>query len=989
MRSVPVDERSEHTEGIGSGRHSGVRRGGRWISRPSLRPGPQWILLSSHCPRTAPRSRAFPAFMILSGLAVLLLALAPLRARADIRVEASLDPESVQVGEQATLTVSVDGATNLDQGPQFPSVDGLQIQDAGTSTSISIVNGHMSRSISYQFIVTPMRGGQFTIGPVEVRQGGTAYRSGAVTLSVGGGNGGYGGGGGGGGGGTAPAMPRGTRSQPSAPPSGGGWDPTLSGEASEGSNLMVHAEADRDHVYVGEQVTLRFQFYQREGVPLLQSPQYNPPSTEGFWREDLPPQRSYTRTIHGVSYQVTELVYALFPTQSGRLEIGPGSLDCVVRDSGRSRDPFSIFGGFFSEKTVRLQSRPVDLKVDPLPEPKPSDFSGGVGDYRLAASLEKPTASQNSPITLLLTVTGTGNVSTVSDPKLPDLPGVRSYPSGSEVKTDKQGDALSGTKTFKIVLVPENTGRLEIPPVGLSVFNPRERRYVHLESEALTLQVGPAVAGAGGEGGDVARVGQDLRTIRSNVRLSPVAAPLQRTSGFWILQALPVLLLGAALALRSRRERMEANWGLILSRGAGARLKREFEALSARSNASPAEGYARLDELLERYFTDRYRIAARGKTRDELGELLAREGIGEKVVAEVRAILDRCDFARFAPAAQTVEDFRATLERARRLPEVLERKRSAPRASAGATSALLLAALVLGGSLAAAGSARAARVSRDQAAAEFQQGNAAFQRGDYDAALRSYGAVFAGGWESPDLMLNLGDASYRAGRLGWAVYYFERGRRLDPADPDLRGNLDLARAATKDRAPGADDSRFLRWLAGLEDRVSLASSLRGLAWCWWLLVLWVCARLVLRPSSASGESRIARGIVTVSGLALGVLFVSWLGWTGMKLIQAANAPDAVVVADELPVRANPDPEATVEFTLHAGTAVKLGRSQGDFREVLFSDKLRGWGEAEKLALMDAIGAAALPPEDAPPTGTLGAAGNPGAGIRAEGTRSRS
>jgi hypothetical protein len=59
-----------------------------------------------------------------------------------------------------------------------------------------------------------------------------------------------------------------------------------------------------------------------------------------------------------------------------------------------------------------------------------------------------------------------------------------------------------------------------------------------------------------------------------------------------------------------------------------------------------------------------------------------------------------------------------------------------------------------------------------------------------------------------------------------------------------------------------------------------------------------------------------------------------------------------VVSAELPVRSNPEAEATVEFTLHAGTRVRLGREMRGFREILFSDKLRGWGEARALARLD-------------------------------------
>jgi len=89
--------------------------------------------------------------------------------------------------------------------------------------------------------------------------------------------------------------------------------------------------------------------------------------------------------------------------------------------------------------------------------------------------------------------------------------------------------------------------------------------------------------------------------------------------------------------------------------------------------------------------------------------------------------------------------------------------------------------------------------------------------------------------------------------------------------------------------------------------------------------------------------------------------------TALLAGQAASAPDAVVVAEELPVRTNPESEATVEFTLHAGTRVDLGRTVGEYREILFSDKLRGWGETDGLAELGVAGTVPLPPEAAAET----------------------
>jgi hypothetical protein len=505
------------------------------------------------------------------------------------------------------------------------------------------------------------------------------------------------------------------------------------------------------------------------------------------------------------------------------------------------------------------------------------------------------------------------------------------------------------------VLVPESTGRKEIPPIHLSVYDPGERRYVRLESRPMNLNVLPARAGSvSGEGGEVTRMGRDLRTIRTAAPLrSQDASRPWKGAGFWLTQAIPVLLLGAAFALRLRQERREANWGAVLSRGAAGRFRRDLLALRNQTAGTPAQGFDRLDAALERYLTDRFHLPVRGLTRADLLAQLTGGGIDEAALARIRSICERCDFARFAPQAQTAEDWRMTLEEALKLPEALEGK---SRLSQKPPLPLLVMLAGLISAICAGAAGAAPRMNPAQAAAAFAQGNQAYAGSDYRAAAREYERVLAGGYESADLFLNLGNASYRLGRIGWAVYYYQRGRLLAPQDPDLRANLDLALQETKDKVSEIDSSRFLSWLVRLQDQTSLAGGLRRASLLWWLFLLWLGLRLAWGGPSASSWARLWKGMPgTILGSVLGLSLFLSLSWTGVKALQAGSGPGAVVVADELAVRSNPDPEATVEFTLHAGTRVRLGRSVRGFREVLFSEKLRGWGASEGLAELDASG----------------------------------
>lgn len=849
-------------------------------------------------------------------------------AHAEVRVSVNLSPDLIEVGMGAGLTVTVEGAARIDSPPEIPAVEGLQIVDRGQSTQVSIVNGRMSRSIQYQFAIYGRRVGTFALGPVVVQEGGKEYRSRAISLTVN----------------AAGTVASGAR--PGAP--GSGAASGAGGGAGESRDLFLRASVDRERAIVGEQITLRLQLHQRVGLSLMDQPTYAPPETPGFWREDLPPQRNSTTTIDGIPYEVTEIVYALFPTQTGKLEIGPARVVCTVRARGRRRDPFDLFGGLFGEpREVELTSRPLTIQVNPLPQPAPTDFTGGVGEYRLTSSVDRTQSAQNEPVTWTVRVSGRGNVSAVGDPRVPEMVGWRAYPPTSETKSETNGDVVSGTKTFQIVLLPGVTGRVSLPPISISVYDPKKQSYQRLTTPPTEVEVLPgATATLGGTGRAVARVARDLRGVPAESGLRPTEArPLWREPGFWILQLVPLGALGWAWGRKRRAERDGADRVGLLRRRAHAALRAELDAVR---RGAPTDGVVaamtRIGEALESYLTDRFSFAARGCTRSELRDHLARAHVPSEETDALVACLDRCDLGRFAPVGAASEDQNAFIEEISALVDRIEQA-TAPPPKSGLSSlsraATPLRLLAVTAALASATVAFAG--DRTRAEELFVAGREAYAAGQYAAALDAFRGAAAEGYESPALWLGVGNASYKTGELGWAVHAFERGRRLAPDDPDLRANLELALEQTSDRVLEADESRSLSTAVSVLDQLPLRSALVLAAALWWAWAAF-CALSWASVGPRVWWDRLRP--IALAGLGIAA------AWSVVQAARASGRPDGVVVAAEAPVRSNPSSDATIEFTLHGGTLVRLGRERGDYVELLFSERLRGWAERSHLAELD-------------------------------------
>lgn len=586
-----------------------------------------------------------------AALAAVALGAAAARAQ-DISVSAQADPTQVGVGETITLVVTVQGKTNISGEPVLPDLPDFQVYGAGRSSNFTFVNGQVSSSLQFTYMLVPKRAGNFTIGPITLAQGGMTYSTAPIAVQVGGG-------------GPAPAAPVPGAGQAPAP----GQIPVPQGHENEGA--FITTTVDRREVYVNEPVTLTFRFYTR--VPVLSQPQYTPPDLTGFWSEDLPPQRQFVTRVNGAEYNVTEIQSALFPTSAGRLTIGSARLVVQVADFGRRGfDPFDdpFFRSFFSRgQSVTLTTQPISITVKPLPTTgRPPEFTGTVGKWSLSAGLDRRQAKVGEAVTLEVRISGEGNVKAVGKLEVPVLTGFKVYDTISSSEVKKTSGRVQGVKVFRTLLRPEVTGTLTVPPLKYSYFDPRSGRYEQVAVPALSLEVGPGEGAAASPGGAVLPAGpalsapgvrmvsQDIRYLKTEFPVVPPPRPWPA----WVWLAgfgLPPLGLLAAWAWRRHRDRLETD-PVFARRLAAARNARQAlsQARTARQHHRTAEFYAALSQALTGYLADQLGLSRAGVTQRELLRSLAAAGAGEPARSDLAALLEECDLARFAPGERAADD---------------------------------------------------------------------------------------------------------------------------------------------------------------------------------------------------------------------------------------------------------------------------------------------------------------------------------------------
>ena len=146
--------------------------------------------------------------------------------------------------------------------------------------------------------------------------------------------------------------------------------------------------------------------------------------------------------LDGVQYSVAELSTTyLFPQRTGKLTIQPIELDWGVRIRAKRQQSLfdQFFGGGTQDLVVKIKSKPITVDVQALPEKgKPENFTGAVGNFSFNAKLNHNKVKANESINLKLTISGKGNISLASTPKL-------NFPEGFETYDPKVNESISST----------------------------------------------------------------------------------------------------------------------------------------------------------------------------------------------------------------------------------------------------------------------------------------------------------------------------------------------------------------------------------------------------------------------------------------------------------------------------------------------------------------------------------------------------------------
>ncbi len=570
-------------------------------------------------------------------------------------------PRQVVEGSKFNVTFVLSNGEGSNFTP--PEVSGAKLiygPSVSHSYSSSWVNGKSSSSSSeeYTMVYKASGTGKCHIGAASIVSGGKRYATKAVTIDV---------------------LPAGS-SQPSQQPQRTPGAPTpysdpmtqSADKAVSGKDLFVRIEMSKPRVYEQQAVVCTIKLYTKyqvsQFIPTIQ------PSFDGFLIEEIPMQPSLNKveTLNGQEYMVAVLKKCiLYPQQSGNLTITSGNYDVSVVQFDTFK---SIFGTISKpvEKDLKVTSNKATIHILPLPEPKPASFTGAVGKFNVTTDVKPATGLKTySAATYRYIISGTGNIKYIKAPevKFPDQFDVY------DPKTDAQVNDAAGDMSGKVVIdytfIPQFAGEFDIPASEFSYFDPDAGKYQTITVPARHLSV---AKGEGQPSNHYRLKNMDIRPIKSgDLGLMKSHGYIVDNWTYWLWFLLPLLVLAVLIAYYRKQLKERADVRRMRSKRASKVAQRRLKAARGFAARQDRNGfYTEMLNALWGYMSDKLSIPVSELSKDNINAELEQYGIDEQLRQESIALIDKCEFAQYAPELAS-GDMNAVLDEAAGVIDRLER----------------------------------------------------------------------------------------------------------------------------------------------------------------------------------------------------------------------------------------------------------------------------------------------------------------------------
>ena len=545
-------------------------------------------------------------------------------------------PEVVVSGNQFRLTYTVNSQKVRDF--RIPSIQGFEVlmgpsRSSGYSSEMN--NGKVT-SVSFTtftYILMADKDGTYTLPGATATVSGNNYTSNSVTIKV---------------------LPKDQANDE--------MEEVASGSISN-KDLFITATVNKANVYEQEAILLTYKVYTRVNLTQLHG---DTPDLKGFHTQEveLPQQKNFTpEHYNGRNYNTTVWQqFVLFPQKTGKLEIPSVTFEGTVAQRVSSADPFEAFfnGSNYVNIKKKLETPQLTINVQELPEGKPANFSGGVGEFTLSSSISTQELKTNDAVTIKLIISGTGNMKLINTPEVGFPQDFEIYDPKVDNKFNLTRSGLAGSKVIEYLAIPRHAGTYTIPPIEFSYFDLKSQSYKTLKTDAYTLNV------AKGEGNadqivanftskeDLKVLGQDIRYIKTGeTHFTKKDDYFFGSMSYYMWYLIPLTLFIAFMVAYRKQAKENANVAKVRTKKANKVATKRMK--NAGKLLAEKKSEAFYDEVLKAlwgYISDKLSMPISQLSKDNIEEELQKHQVVDEQIKAFIDTLNDCEFARYAPGNQ-------------------------------------------------------------------------------------------------------------------------------------------------------------------------------------------------------------------------------------------------------------------------------------------------------------------------------------------------
>ncbi|PLX06395.1 MAG: hypothetical protein C0596_18185 [Marinilabiliales bacterium] len=549
-------------------------------------------------------------------------------------------PSEIQLGDYSGL--------KLINGPSI-----------STSSNVQIINGQYSQenTYTYTYIFQASKTGTYTIEGATAKIGSKSYTSNSVNVEI---------------------------QQDPVQTNNGinnrrnnydpwadfynmmGYDNNANAQPKEITNedLFVRVFVDKTNLFKGEHLIATVKIYSK--VDLVGFEDIKLPQFDDFYVEEIetPDRINLVRENYNNDVYNVGLVkkYILYPRISGDLTIESCQIDCQIRQPIQSNGYMSVFG-YYETISKSIKSPEIGIKVNQLPQ-SPESFTGAVGKFSMSVNMSEDTVLVNDAVSIKVSISGNGNFNMIETHSISWPKEFEVYEPVAEqnVKTDASG--LNGTKTWEYTIIPRYPGIFKLGKFSFTYFDTNSKQYKTVNSDNISIAVKKDANDT--DFGETYNYTQknldyisedDIRFVNyDDLNLKQNYIPLPKKGFFIWMFVLPTLIFIVLVVILRKKIRENANLALVKQRKAGkTSQKRLKKARKFMKQNSKTEFYKEIISALWGYCGYKLEIPVAELTKDNIKDIMISKNVKEDLINNLLEIIDKCEFAHFAPSVAEYE----------------------------------------------------------------------------------------------------------------------------------------------------------------------------------------------------------------------------------------------------------------------------------------------------------------------------------------------